>query len=138
FIAEGAEEAERREEGSALFALSAVNVSSERLAEVRRQVGTAAGPLGEVASKRILQAYGMPVVPEAQVSSLTEALRAATRFGFPVALKTAAGPAQPPVLHKNKVDGVRLHLGDAAAVVSAYQDLAERLGPHVIVQPMID
>ena len=136
FTAESAEDAEGGKKNSALSAPSAVNISGERLAELRRQVA-AAGPLDEYASKAILQAYALPVVPEALVTSLDEALQAAASIGYPVALKTAAGAAQPPVTHKSEVDGVRLHLGDTAALTAAYQDLAGRLGPRAVVQQMV-
>jgi acyl-CoA synthetase (NDP forming) len=76
-------------------------------------------------------------VPEALVTSLDEALQAAASIGYPVALKTAAGAAQPPVTHKSEVDGVRLHLGDTVALTAAYQDLAGRLGPRAVVQQMV-
>ena len=48
-------------------------------------------------------------------------------------LKTAA----PDVHHKLDVDGVRLGLGDAVAVRAAYHEIADRLGPSVVVQPLV-
>jgi hypothetical protein len=53
--------------------------------------------------------------------------------GYPVVLKTAAAD----VHHKLDVDGVRLGLGDDAAVAAAYADLAGRLGPSVMIQPEV-
>ena len=60
------------------------------------------------------------------------ALAAAAAVGFPVALKTAA----PGIQHKSDVDGVRLGLKDKAALGAAYDDLAGRLGPRVLVMAM--
>ena len=137
FTAEIAEDAEGGKKSSAPSAPSAVSISSERRAELRCQVAAATGPLDEHASKRVLQEYGLSLVPEMLVSSLDEARLAAASIGYPVALKTAAGAAQSPVVHKSEVEGVRLHLGDVAALTAAYQDLAGRLGPRVLVQQMV-
>jgi hypothetical protein len=61
-----------------------------------------------------------------------EAVDVASAIGFPIALKTAA----PGITHKSDADGVRLGLGDADHVRDAYRDLAERLGPEVVVAAM--
>jgi hypothetical protein len=42
----------------------------------------------------------------------------------------------PGILHKSDVGGVKLNLSDVAAVCAAYDDLAHRLGPRVLVMPM--
>jgi acetate---CoA ligase (ADP-forming) len=42
----------------------------------------------------------------------------------------------PGVQHKSDVGGVALGLGDAEALRSAFEDIAGRLGPHVVVSPM--
>jgi acyl-CoA synthetase (NDP forming) len=78
----------------------------------------------------LLEDYGIRVTPGAGASSSAAALEAAERLGFPVVLKSDA----PEVHHKTEADGVRLALGDAEAVASAYADLAARLGPQVVVQ----
>ncbi|OWK25650.1 hypothetical protein AJ87_07980 [Rhizobium yanglingense] len=51
-----------------------------------------------------------------------------------MALKTAA----PGVLHKSDVGGVKLSLHSAAAVRTAYDDVASRLGRDVLIGEMID
>jgi acyl-CoA synthetase (NDP forming) len=79
---------------------------------------------------RALGGLGVPVVPTETVSSAAEAVAAAGRVGFPVALKTAA------VAHKSEVRGVALGLGSPEAVAAAYDDLAARLGPQAVVQAM--
>ncbi len=53
-------------------------------------------------------------------------------MGGPVALKTA----EPSIRHKSDVGGVALGLDGDDAVAAAYDDMAERLGPRVLVSPM--
>ncbi len=68
------------------------------------------------------------------MESAAEAVEVAVRLGFPVVLKTA----EPEVHHKTEADGVRLRLGGPAAVSAAYDDLAARLGPRVVVQRQVE
>ncbi len=77
--------------------------------------------------------YGVPVVTHRRASTGAGAVAVAAEIGYPVALKTAASG----VAHKIDVDGVRLGLTDADGVRAAYEDLAPRLGPDVIVQPYV-
>lgn len=81
----------------------------------------------------LLADYGIPVVASRRASAPDEAEAAAAEIGYPVVLKTAA----PDVSHKVDVDGVRLGLPDATAVRAAFADLADRLGPEVLVQPHV-
>src|SRR6185295_13865958 len=103
-------------------------------AEARRVAEqlVAAGPLDEANSLALLAAYGVPVVPHCVVDSDDAATAAATRLGYPVALKTAV----PGILHKSEARGVHLDLADEAAVRGAWRDLAERLGPRAVVACM--
>ena len=87
----------------------------------------------ESATLGMLGGFGLPANPAVIVQSARGAQAAASRLGYPVALKTA----QPGIAHKSEVGGVRLGLGDAAAVASAWSDLAARLGPRVLVAPMV-
>jgi acyl-CoA synthetase (NDP forming) len=88
--------------------------------------------LGEAEALALLADYGIPVVPHAAAASAEEALAAAERLGWPVALKTAA----PGVRHKTEAGGVHLDLRDPPALRRAYDELAARLGPAVLVQAM--
>jgi acyl-CoA synthetase (NDP forming) len=90
------------------------------------------GALDESESLALFADYGMPVLPNRVVESGAGAEQAAGELGFPVVLKTA----MPGILHKSDVGGVRLALPDVAAVRAAYDDLARRLGPRVLVTPM--
>jgi acyl-CoA synthetase (NDP forming) len=88
-------------------------------------------PLTEAEALRLLADFGLTVTPCAMAKDESEAVEAAMRIGFPVALKTAG------TAHKSDVDGVRLNLADPAALRQAHRDLAVRLGPRVLVARMV-
>lgn len=92
----------------------------------------AGGTLGEVESLQLLADFGIATVKGEVVASREEAKAAAVKIGLPVAVKTAS----PEIHHKTDVDGVRLGLATAEAVGAAYDDLARRLGPQVLIAPM--
>jgi acyl-CoA synthetase (NDP forming) len=92
----------------------------------------AGGALDESESLALMADYGVGVLAHRIVETESAAIEAAKSIGFPVALKTA----QPGILHKSDVGGVKLGLGDEAAVAAAYRDLAARLGPRVLVMAM--
>jgi len=92
------------------------------------------GALEEAESLALLADFGLPVPAHRLVETRGEALAAATAIGFPVALKTAA----PGVLHKSDVGGVRLGLGGAVALGDAYDEMAKRLGPRMLVARMAE
>lgn len=102
-------------------------------AEYRQLLAGNCEPLDEVAAKRLLAAWGIPVVAERLVDSKEEALNAARELGWPVVLKSAA----PGLEHKSDVGGVLLGLLDDAAVRAAYSQLCERFGPRVVVQRQV-
>jgi acyl-CoA synthetase (NDP forming) len=92
------------------------------------------GPiLNEVESKDLLRQAGLPVIETRLARTADEAVGQATAFGYPVVLKVVS----PEVIHKSDAGGVRLRLGDEAAVRSAFADLARAPGfVGVAVQPM--
>jgi acyl-CoA synthetase (NDP forming) len=90
------------------------------------------GALDESESLALFADYGMLVMPHRIVESASAAEAATREMSFPVVLKTA----MPGILHKSDVGGVKLNLSDVAAVRAAYNDLARRLGPRVLVMPM--
>jgi acetate---CoA ligase (ADP-forming) len=79
-------------------------------------------------AKRLLEAYGVPLVAQRDAASPAEAAAAAEALGFPVVVKSAL-----PGAHKTESGGIALDLRDAAAVT----DAATRIGGPVIVQPML-
>ena len=73
--------------------------------------------LSESVSKRILQAAGIPTNATVRAESEEDAAAAATELGFPAVLKLHSQT----ITHKSDVGGVRLNLGDAAAVRQAWR-----------------
>jgi acetate---CoA ligase (ADP-forming) len=90
------------------------------------------GPFDELDGLALLSDYGVPVVESVRAETLEDAIAAAERIGFPVAVKTAT----PGVQHKSDVGGVRLGVDDSPSLEDAYADLERRLGPAVTVAPM--
>jgi acetate---CoA ligase (ADP-forming) len=84
--------------------------------------------LDPAATRELLSAYGVPLVPEQVVADATEAVAAAHVLGRPVVLKTAAAGA-----HKTESGGVALSLETEDEIRAA----AERIGGPLLVQPMI-
>ncbi len=84
--------------------------------------------LSPAAVRELLDAYGVPLVPERLAATPAEAVAAATEVGYPVVVKTALAGA-----HKTESGGVALDLLTAAEVTAA----VDRIGGPVLVQPMI-
>ena len=97
-----------------------------------RQRLAADGALDEAEGLALFADFGIPTLAVEVAGDRDGALRAAGGIGFPVVLKTA----MPGIHHKSDVGGVKLGLADDAALAAAYDDLAERLGPRVLVAPM--
>ncbi len=87
------------------------------------------GGLDGAALFRLLRDYGIPAVRTRAAATRAAALAAADEIGYPVVLKTG----EPGIAHKSDVGGVRLGLAGPAAAGAAYDDLAARLGPRVLV-----
>ena len=95
----------------------------------------AGGWLDAADAARLVAAVGVPLCPSVPARSAEEAVAAAERVGYPVAMKTAAA-----VVHKTEVGGVQVGLQDAGEVRSAYSAVAAAGGDPVtgvVVQPMI-
>ena len=90
------------------------------------------GVEGEIPALEVLSAYGIAVPAMAPASNEEQAARAASRIGYPVALKTTR------VAHKSEADGVILGIGDEMTLRTGYSDLAARLGNDVVVAEMIE
>ncbi len=97
--------------------------------------------LTEPEAKRVLAAYGIPVVPTEIVLDGNEAAHAATRIGFPVAVKILSRE----ITHKSDVGGVALDLASEQEVLEAVRAMYDKVcnaSPGVridgyVVQPMI-
>jgi acetate---CoA ligase (ADP-forming) len=79
--------------------------------------------LDEVASKKLLKAYGIPTSKEAVARSAIEAVKIAKSIGFPVVAKVVS----PDILHKSDIGGVVLDLKTPAEVGRAFTDIAARV-----------
>jgi acyl-CoA synthetase (NDP forming) len=71
----------------------------------------------------ILGLYGIPVVRGVPVADQKEAVQAAKKLGFPVAMKVISQE----ISHKADVGGVQLNLRSEAGVEDAYQDMLRRI-----------
>ena len=80
-------------------------------------------------TRALLTSYGLPLVEERLAESVEAAVEAARELGFPIVVKSGVAGA-----HKTETGGVALGLADEEAVRAA----AERIGPPVIVQPMVE
>ena len=97
--------------------------------------------LTEREAKRVMAAYGIPVVGEHLASSADDAAANATKLGYPVAMKVES----PDLPHKTEAGVIRLNLKSEAEVRSAYDAVmanANKVSPKpringVLVQPMI-
>jgi acyl-CoA synthetase (NDP forming) len=89
--------------------------------------------LDECGALRFLGEFGMPVNPSLYADNESSLIESADRLGYPLVLKTAT----PGILHKSDHDGVRLNICNEEELVTAYRDLAGRLGPEVTLAPMV-
>jgi acyl-CoA synthetase (NDP forming) len=88
-----------------------------------------AGSPGGAVLFDLLRDYGIAAVRARAAGTRAGALAAAAEIGYPVVLKTD----EPGIAHKSDVGGVRLGLAGPDAAGAAYDDLAARLGPRVLV-----
>ena len=93
-------------------------------AQLQQAVASGAGWLDAEMVDSVLRAADIPVVQSALCATEDEAVAAAERIGFPIALK-ASGTA---IVHKSEVQGVRLGLSGPDAVREACRSMRERLG----------
>jgi acetate---CoA ligase (ADP-forming) len=105
--------------------------SASVLARWRQRLMCAAA-LDEADSLSLLGDFGIAHPHFEIVHSVAEAAAVSQRLGLPVAMKTAMAG----IHHKSEVGGVHLGLTTAESVARAYQDLAVRLDPRVIVSRM--
>lgn len=97
--------------------------------------------LDEYESKRILEAYHIPVVKTRVAKSVEEAIEIAQKMSFPLVLKLYSRT----ITHKTDVGGVKLHLNSIEAVKQAYEEIYSSVKKlkgvehfqGVTVQPMI-
>ncbi|MFB7104690.1 bifunctional acetate--CoA ligase family protein/GNAT family N-acetyltransferase [Streptomyces hydrogenans] len=81
----------------------------------------------------LLGRYGIAVRPALPAPGPDEAVAAAARLGYPVALKTTA----PHLRHRPDLGGVRLDLATEEQLRTAYAELTEALGKPEELQPVV-
>jgi len=79
--------------------------------------------LDEVASKKLLKAYGIPVSKEEIAQTAAEAVKIAKKIGFPVVAKVVSAD----ILHKSDIGGVMLNLNSSAEVKKAFDTITARV-----------
>lgn len=93
-------------------------------AVLEKALASASGAaLDEVASKKLLKAYGIPVSKEGIAQTAADAVKIAKQIGFPVVAKVVSAE----VLHKSDIGGVVLNLNSAAEVKKAFSDITARV-----------
>ena len=103
--------------------VSSSKASARAMLEKALKSANSAAALDEVASKKLLKAYGIPISREAIAQSSAEAVKIAKKIGFPVVAKVVS----PDILHKSDVGGVALNLTGAAEVKKAFDDITRRV-----------
>lgn len=93
-------------------------------AVLEKALASASGAaLDEVASKKLLKAYGIPVSKEGIAQTAADAVKIAKQIGFPVVAKVVSAE----ILHKSDIGGVVLNLNSAAEVKKAFSDITARV-----------
>jgi acetyltransferase len=101
--------------------------------EIRRIIDACEeGYIQPVQIQALLDAAGIPRIPEAVVTNIKDAVEQAGQLGYPVVMK-AVGP-----VHKSDVGGVKLGISNTEATRTAFREIMEIKDTHsVLIQPMI-
>ena len=103
--------------------VSSSKASARTVLEKTLKGANGAAALDEVASKKLLKAYGIPVSKEEIAQTAAEAVKIAKKIGFPVVAKVVSAD----ILHKSDIGGVVLNLNSAAEVKKAFNDITARV-----------
>jgi acyl-CoA synthetase (NDP forming) len=98
--------------------------SASARATLERVLKNARGAaLDEVASKKLLKAYGIPISKEEIAQDAARAVKIAKTIGFPVVAKVVSAD----ILHKSDIGGVVLNIDSAAEVRKAFDRITARV-----------
>lgn len=86
-------------------------------------------PLNALSVFKLLEQYGLPVVPYAVTDKASDCLEAAGRIGYPVALKMGAAE----ILHKTEQKGVVLNIGSAGKLKKEFTAMQKKQGGGELV-----
>jgi acetyltransferase len=103
--------------------VSSSKASARAMLEKMLNSANGAAALDEVASKKLLRAYGIPVSKEEIAQTAADAVKIAKKIGFPVVAKVVS----PDILHKSDIGGVVLNLTSATEVKKAFNDVTARV-----------
>jgi acetyltransferase len=103
--------------------VSSSKASARAVLEKTLTAANGAAALDEVASKKLLKAYGIPISREEVAQTAAEAVKIAKQIGFPVVAKVVSAD----ILHKSDIGGVVLNLNSAAEVKKAFDDITARV-----------
>ena len=107
---------------------AALQSKAARRFEIRAaQAHLPSGILPADAAFRLLESYGLPVVPTVLTQNPDDAARAAERMGFPVVLKVESAQ----ISHKSDAGGVVVGLAAGAEVRDAFAQIQQRVGARV-------
>jgi len=102
---------------------SSSTASARAVLEKTLKSANGAAALDEVASKKLLKAYGIPVSREEIAQTAADAVKIARKIGFPVVAKVVSAE----ILHKSDIGGVVLNINSAADVKKAFNDITARV-----------
>jgi acetyltransferase len=113
--------------------LPAVSKLASRLIKQAKANGQKA--LDEYSAKKLLACYGVPVTKEVIASTKAEALEAAKKIGYPVALKACSWE----IMHKSGKGLIALNIENATQLKDNFQSIqkATRKAVPVLVQEML-
>jgi len=122
---------ERKPQG--VVDLPAVSKLAARLIKQAKANGQNA--LDEYAAKKLLAQYGVPVTKEALASTKTEALEAARKIGYPVALKACSWE----IMHKSGKGLIALNVENVTQLKDNFEAIRKAAGKPVpiLVQEML-
>src|SRR4029078_8885940 len=102
---------------------SSSKASARAVLEKTLKSANGAAALDEVASKKLLRAYGIPVSREEIAERGEEAVTIARKIAFPIVAKVVSAD----ILHKSDIGGVVLNINSAAEVKKAFNDITARV-----------
>jgi acetate---CoA ligase (ADP-forming) len=97
--------------------------ASARATLERTLKGARGAALDEVASKKLLKAYGIPVSREAIAQTAADAVKIAKKIGFPAVAKVVSAD----ILHKSDIGGVVLNINSTTEVKKAFDAITARV-----------
>jgi succinyl-CoA synthetase beta subunit len=91
--------------------------------------------LDEYAAKKLLSSYGVPVTKEALAATVEDALAAATKIGYPVAMKACSWE----IMHKSGKGLIALNVENETVLKAEFQNIQKNAGRNVpvLIQEML-